>query len=138
MFNNQMLIRCETFRLPHFKFEVSYSGRYFISDGYVPLDCAKEIYNHPIGSKEIRAGGHCGCVPPEEEAKYFLGYKQVLHIDQKKVFEEVLPQHVDNYIFDNNPANYKGYVDVYHIDTELALYIFVQMMLKNNISGVLS
>lgn len=40
---------------------------YWIVEGYVPLFVAEEIYKNPNGRKDIRAGGHCGCLPPSEQ-----------------------------------------------------------------------
>jgi len=39
---------------------------YWSVTGYVPLDTAVKMYRDPIGKRDVRVAGHCGCPPPEE------------------------------------------------------------------------
>lgn len=47
-----------------FKFERLWY--YYEVVGQVPLKVAQELYADPVGRKEVRVAGHCGCPPPEE------------------------------------------------------------------------
>lgn len=47
---------------------------YWIVEGRMPISVAREIYHKDVGKKTVRAGGHCGCVPPEEQARWFDQY----------------------------------------------------------------
>ena len=38
---------------------------YYMVDGSVPIEIAKKIYENPIGKKDVRAYGHCGCIEPK-------------------------------------------------------------------------
>jgi len=37
---------------------------YYVVNGNVPLEVAKELYSNPIGRIDIRVGGDCSCPPP--------------------------------------------------------------------------
>lgn len=37
---------------------------YWLVEGPVPVAVAMELYEHPIGRKYVRVGGHCGCPSP--------------------------------------------------------------------------
>lgn len=37
---------------------------YWSVTGYVPLDTAVKMYRDPIGKRDVRVAGHCGCPPP--------------------------------------------------------------------------
>jgi hypothetical protein len=39
---------------------------YWVVNGPVPMSVAIELYNNPIGRKDIRVDGHCGCPAPDE------------------------------------------------------------------------
>jgi hypothetical protein len=39
---------------------------YWMVSGYVPLNVAMEMYADPVGKKDIRVDGHCGCPSPDE------------------------------------------------------------------------
>ena len=47
-------------------FEFRRAWYYWIVSGRVPLEIAKELYANPIGKKDVRVTGHCGCPPPED------------------------------------------------------------------------
>jgi hypothetical protein len=52
---------------------------YWIASGPVPLGVARRLYADPVGGKDVRVAGHCGCPPPDEWAKG--GYVRSYHID---------------------------------------------------------
>lgn len=123
---------------------------YWTAKGRVPLQKALKLYGHPIGRDKIRVAGHCGCPPPEAPwVDWFApDGKKVMALKTKTECEEYVqrgreaadrgeePSHIaevgakilaENYFSDNPAMDFdaKGYVDSYHIDSDLALKIFV-------------
>lgn len=45
---------------------------YWMVGGYVPLNVALELYENPVGKKDIRVDGHAGCPSPNEYLKHPL------------------------------------------------------------------
>ncbi len=71
---------------------------YWVVNGPVPLDVALELYSHPIGRKDVRVTGHCGCPPPEDWARN--GVVNLYHIDSQSglnLFVRVLEEHALRY-----------------------------------------
>ena len=73
---------------------------YWCVSGYVPLHVAEEMYEYPIGKKDIRANGHCGCPPPSEQVVQHkvCGMKVVdsYHIDSQEglnLFVQTMKKH---------------------------------------------
>ena len=62
------------------KFKFRRAWTYWVVDGPVPLNIAKELYSDPVGKKYVRVMGHCGCPDPIEWAngKNYIDY---YHID---------------------------------------------------------
>lgn len=44
---------------------------YWVVKGMFPLDLANKIYAHPEGKNSVWAGGHCGKLPPLDQASFF-------------------------------------------------------------------
>ena len=38
---------------------------YWAAEGPMPLDAARRLYVDPVGRKDVRVAGHCGCPPPD-------------------------------------------------------------------------
>jgi len=59
---------------------------YWRVQGNVPLKIAKKMYEDPIGKKDVRVSGHCGCPPPKEWCDKIEGKKYVTsyHIDSQE------------------------------------------------------
>lgn len=115
---------------------------YWVTSGPVPLETAKVLYADPIGKTDIRVSGHCGCPPPEFPwVEWILeDGRRVLPTSCKKSMEElisgggelgkVMEEESTKFEFNDDPASIgaKGFIEVYHIDSELGLYIFVQTL----------
>lgn len=101
---------------------------YWIVQGLMPMSFAKKIYND---HKElnIRAGGHCGNVPPEE-MEYDLNYNKRLN-EFFKIYnvEDAIRYSKDLKSIDIDPK----YVNCYHIDTIEGLRIFADFIKENDI-----
>ena len=79
-------------QLSYFTFRRSW--RYWMVDGNVPLEIAKEMYAIEVGKKDVRVVGHCGCPPPEEWA--INGYVGSYHIDSQdglKLFADTIKKY---------------------------------------------
>ena len=66
---------------------------YYRVHGFVPIRIAKQIYNNPIGKRDIRAYGHCGCIKPKgkEVDSYHIDSQEGLNLFVKfikKIIEE--------------------------------------------------
>lgn len=134
----RQLDRC---RVPHYTgpFEFSRSHSYYwIVKGPVPLNVAQEIAKDPAAYL-IRVAGHAGCPQPvdpwitwrmpdgttlstEEEGANFvkLAGRHLWALDAMK-----------DYTFTDDPterAKAKGYIETYHIDSEVGLRVFVDYL----------
>lgn len=115
---------------------------YWMVSGKVPLEVAKQLYKDPVGRKDVRVAGHCGCPPPEgwvrwfdNESRQLIGIKEAKQI--KKLFKEK-----DNPI----PETYrvvhkkdfrkvgKPFVTSYHIDSQEGLNLFINTLKRNNVT----
>lgn len=119
---------------------------YYIVEGMVPLKVAEKLYDTIVGRTDIRVTGHCGCPHPKdwatrvdntgkelvereeiEKAKRYIkdnqGDSMVKYYE--RWLEEVRP-------IDEVPEHF-AYVDLYHIDSELGLYIFVQTLKQEKV-----
>ncbi|MDD5650456.1 MAG: hypothetical protein PHF86_08590 [Candidatus Nanoarchaeia archaeon] len=56
---------------------------YWVVNGPVPLDVANDLYADPVGAKDVRVVGHCGCPAPEQWTTDIDGEKYIMsyHID---------------------------------------------------------
>lgn len=120
---------------------------YWIVDGQIPIDMARELYAHPVGVTDIRVAGHCGCPAPElpwvncfdadgvelahdpsgEEEKTYRGFVERGHIKP-----ELRPV---RFVPDALAAAARIIVDGYHIDSELGLYVFAEAVRARQTGG---
>lgn len=132
----RQLDRC---RVPHYsKFEFDHTGRgYWVVKGLVPLDVAQILYADPVGKTDIRVDGHCGCPAPEPPwtTLRMPDGTELLTLDDKEQLEatkHLNPDFYEDYMkqfsFSDDPevrAKAKCYVEMYHIDTEIGLRVFI-------------
>lgn len=114
-------------------FEFIRAWSYWMVSGKVPIDIAWELYNDPIGKTDIRVGGDCGCPAPEPNYVRWYSKKDGLPIyrmSDKDRYFTLKTSHPDwfkdpdPYFLDNPKECGVGFIESYHIDTELGLYIF--------------
>lgn len=114
----------------------SNSGRgYWVVKCFIPLGFAQDIYRDRVGKDLIRAGGHCGCLPPEEQCGWiapdgkeivaFNAKQQEAELDSLIAKGILKPSSKDCY-FNDDPQSIGGkqYVTMYHIDGDLGLRVF--------------
>jgi hypothetical protein len=124
------------------KFERAWT--YWCVNGFIPLDIAEKIYNHPVGKTDVRVAGHCGCVAPVAPWIKWIDRNSgmfVLSSKDKKEFEDLIVKYDEttrmgqiareamvDYIFNDDPMSIhaQAFVTGYHIDSELGLYVFMQ------------
>lgn len=127
--------------------------RYWCVDCWVPYAVALKMYETVVGAQDIRISGHCACPPPIDWCTWVnvATGRRVIKTDEKTRAEEWInkPDGTDlmkrvgerllvDFDFADNPAestNFNGFIDSYHIDTELGLYQFVQTIKANDCLG---
>lgn len=123
------------------KFRFQRAWYYWVVNGPVPLEIAKQLYADPVGKRDVRVAGNCGCPPPErpwvdhydaegkqialdptgeEQAKFkrFIE-KGILKQEQFDALHWVKDED------EEKSVAVKSVVDLYHIDTEVGLRLFV-------------
>lgn len=142
--NLRQLDRC---RVPHdtgpFTFTKSGHRGYWIVKGPVPLAVAQEIAKD-AASYHIRVDGHCGCPQPVDpwitwrmpDGTTLSSEKEGMEFD-RLVGKGLLSEDAKNaYTFTDNPterAKAKGYIETYHIDSEVGLRVFVDYLRWNGL-----
>jgi hypothetical protein len=100
---------------------------YWMVSGNVPLAIAQEMYADPIGRKNVRVAGDCGCPPPEQWA---FPTREVL---------ATIPG-MDNVTYgdlarmcNSGEISAPRFVRSYHIDTQKGLDLFVKTLQFHNL-----
>lgn len=141
----RQLDRC---RVPHFTgqftFRHSSHSYYWIVKGPVPVNVAWQMYYDPCG-RQIRVAGHCLAPEPVDpwitwrmpdgtkladlDAEKELDSSPILNEDDLRDFKR-------GYTFTDDPektARAKAYVELYHIDSEVGLRVFVDYLRWNGL-----
>jgi hypothetical protein len=118
---------------------------YYIVNGRVPIALAETIYKDPACIQDVRAGGDCGAIPPKEHAKWYDGRtkRTILKLKEKeececylktdsKIMQEIAKKILNESDFAEDPSAVgEGFVDLYHIDTEVGLRVFSDCLRKH-------
>lgn len=124
------------------QFKISHSHNYYwVVNGDMPLVDAQKLYADPAGRDLIRVAGNCTC--PAPEAPWLTWYDtdgtEVITKEQWKDFER-LPENSDarKRLYDKAKRTYRvednqqgvaqAYVTQYHIDNDLGLRVFVDLV----------
>lgn len=133
--------------------ELSHSGRgYWVVKGGVPLTIARALYADPVGRDVIRVAGHCSCPEPDEWAtwrdpatgKELATKKSEAEFDRyiaatKGDVAEHMREGKAKYIFVDVPsAHGVGTVDLYHIDGDLGLRVFVDTLVRHGFHALVT
>ncbi len=104
----------------------------------IPIELARELYADPVGRKDIRCGGHCGCPSPDDYGvQYFDATGNLLLPSRElKIFEDFIARGsleasvLNGKAFTADPkrAHHYATVDCYHIDSEVGLRIFADAL----------
>lgn len=129
-----------------FTFERGHSY-YWIVNGPMPIAIARELYAHPVGATDIRADGDCGCRPPDTWAEHYADDGVLLSSDPDGK-QEALCKHLSEsmtgfaasmakrpvrFVRDAAAVAAKSFVESYHIDSELGLYVFVEAIKRHGL-----
>lgn len=115
-------------KLGHYTFHRAWY--YWVVTGDTPMDVAKKIYAHPEGKATVRAGGHCGCEPPETQSDYAEVKDGLKLISQKEVdklesgHSSLWEKYKDEYRIATEEEENTKVVNCYHIDSQAGLLLF--------------
>lgn len=110
------------------------SGSYYwIVQGALPLEVALRLYDDPVGRSDIRVTGHCACPPPEDPWITWRtpDGREVVPSDQEEGLATlaskglISDRYLDQFVFTDDRSEAIGTIDLYHIDTEVGLRLFV-------------
>lgn len=105
---------------------------YWVAEGRVPLDVARRLYEDPVGRRDVRVAGHCGCPPPERPwIEWFDGDEYVI-VDPDGIEEAAYDRFAARKALDadskprfvKSTEGLQGYVTSYHIDSAEGLKLF--------------
>lgn len=98
---------------------------YWIVEGKMPLEVARELYADPVGKRSVRVAGHIGSPPPKDpwiEWEDDEG-RRIFPISKKP--ENFSEKDAGYQVFVKDPSKVgKGFVTTYHIDTSEGLKVF--------------
>lgn len=123
-----------TGKLGPFTFERAWY--YWMVHGPMPLEVAREMYEHHDGRRAVRAGGHACAPPPEGESNWRASDgREVWAAKERAECLKWIPRlyadeaEIDRrYAFSDDPASIgaRRFVEVYHIDTQEGLDLFAE------------
>jgi len=122
---------------------------YWVAEGLIPHSVARKLYEHPIGSTDIRVNGNCTCPAPEGHQLTFRALdgsevindpdgKQEWEWDEYATKEGAIWEGFRTHkpVFSRDAFSIaEAFIDMYHIDSELGLYVFVQTIRENTSNG---
>jgi len=115
---------------------------YWVISGLIPLATAEKLYNNPIGKKDVRVQGHCGCPPPIEWAtkidkttgkflvddeEYARGLRLFVNMPEAK--ERWITSHIP----ESESQGYDLFITSYHIDSQEGLNLFLKTLREDGI-----
>lgn len=128
---------------------------YWVVQGQVPLDVALELYEDPVGRRDVRVNGDCTCPPPEYPRVTYIGEDgrpvRVPQASDRESFarydrgesSELMSQAVEKVRRENifvdtddemRARSVDAYVDLYHIDTQEGLNLFVTTLRRSGVA----
>jgi hypothetical protein len=123
--------------------------RYWVASGPVPLDVADELYADPVGREDVRVAGHCGCPAPRDHGVTWYGGDGVRLLETgereellrylasgSQGMKESAARMLDDCRFVDDPAAVgRGFVELYHIDSEVGLRLFADTIRRHGLDG---
>ena len=105
---------------------------YWVVRGKLPLNVAQRLYQDPVGKEDIRVDGHCGCPAPEggyirwydAEGNWLLPLTDKQQVEDLKAKGYLSEEYKDCLFVEDPSAVGNGFVQSYHIDSEVGLRIF--------------
>lgn len=123
-------------KLGEFRFQRVWT--YWVVHGPMPLPVALELYEDPVGKDDIRVAGHCGCPPPEkpwvtwrdQDGKKRIPLSEKTKIDEYVAKGFIKLEQLENDRFVERPEDGWGFIESYHVDSEVGLRIFADAVQK--------
>lgn len=113
---------------------------YWVVNGPMPLEAARELYADPVGKTDVRVAGNCGCPAPEPPwVEYYDADGHFLVQDpegkQAAEWDQIAPRLFPdaprpNFVPDAPAVAAKAFVDTYHVDTEIGLRLLADTIRK--------
>jgi hypothetical protein len=130
-----------TGRLGPFAFRRAW--RYWVVDGPLPLAVAEELYADPVGREDVRADGNCTRPPPRDEAEWYDGRgRKLIPKTEEAEFRRIAENSgyfrelLGKVRFVDDPTRFgRGFVETYHIDSEVGLRLFADAIRRHGIDG---
>lgn len=115
-------------------FKFTRAWYYWIVEGKMPLEVAKELYEDPVGRKDVRVAGHCGCPSPDEPWIEWYDSEGRRIFPLSKKHKDFSHEEAGYQVFFKDPSKVgKGYIPLYHIDTEEGLRLFTDAIRKHQL-----
>lgn len=115
-------------------FSFSREWNYWTVSGPMPIEIAEQLYNNPIGQRDVRVVGHCGCPEPSKWVEYRDGEGRIVIIDpdgsQYAKFKSFEIED-DSYRFVTDLTevpDVSGIIPSYHIDSIDGLKLFASTL----------
>jgi len=113
---------------------------YWVAKGPMPLAAALELYANPDAQKTVRVAGHCGCPPPEapwitwrdNDGNEIIPMSQKAQMDDFISRGHIKPEQMKGRRFDERPESFNGFVEDYHIDSQLGLCLYADKIREIN------
>jgi len=118
---------------------------YWVVSGSVPLAVAKELYADPVGREDVRVNGHCGCPAPGVEGGGYAVWRDPVtkkrlvtqeawsELQQQVEEHPTLGEYADEFQPSDDPTTGEGFIEGYHIDSEVGLRLFADTLKKHNL-----
>jgi hypothetical protein len=129
-------------------FTFTRSWYYWVAEGPVPLEVARDLYADPVGRADVRVGGHIACPSPDEYgATYFDsdGFELASDPDgkeastwahmQERGFLQSPEERRIRFVPDAAAVAARAVVDTYHIDSEVGLRLFADTIRAHGLAS---
>lgn len=110
---------------------------YYSVAGDVPLHVAVELYGDPLGKRDVRVAGHCGCPPPEPPWVTWRLPCGGTVVPLSGQSESTIRWGAENeYAFSDDPASLCAtpVISSYHIDSEAGLRLFADTIKRHGLA----
>ena len=114
---------------------------YWVVKGPMPLAQAEAMYADPVGARDVRVAGHCGCPAPAEWVHWRTSDGRRVYHDptgkQREQLADIIKRHPefehdddDDVLVDDASAHpgVSAYVESYHVDSAEGLALLARVI----------
>lgn len=121
-------------------FQFTRAWYYWVAEGEVPLEIAKELWNNPIGKKDVRTAGFAGNTNPDGVwLKHYdsdgIELKSFKELEDAKSWDAYynsdfagILQEKYKFVYDPRTEAARSVINLYHIDSQEGLNLFVSKL----------